>query len=66
MDPTKLYTTREAGEILGITGRTVRRWARTGRLQAINLTEGDGKAKLRIHADELQRFIDDQTLDESA
>lgn len=66
MNPTQLYSTREAGEILGVTGVTVWRWVKRGRIPAVNLTEGEGKARLRIRADELQKFIDDHALDESA
>lgn len=66
MDPNQLYTTREAGEILGVTRATVWRWVNAGRIQAIDLTEGEGKAKLRIRGDDLQSFIDDQTLELSA
>lgn len=64
MNPTQLYSTREAGEILGVTGLTVWRWVRDGRIPAVNLTEGDGRAKFRIRADELQKFIDRLTLDD--
>lgn len=63
---TQLYTTREAGEILGVTAGTVWRYAKAGRLRSVNLAEGDGRAKLRIRADDLQQFIDDQTLELSA
>lgn len=63
---TRLYTTDQAGEILGVTGVTVWRWVKAGRIQATDLTSGDGKPKLRISADDLQRFIDDHKLDESA
>lgn len=64
MNPTQLYSTREAGEILGVTRYTVWRWVKAGRIAATNLTEGEGKAKLRIRVDELQKFIDDNALDD--
>lgn len=66
MNPTQLYTTREAGEILGVTGYTIWRWAKAGRIPAVNLAEGESRAKLRIRADDLQQFIDANKLDLSA
>lgn len=63
---TRLYTTSQAGEILGVTGNTVWRWVREKRIPATDLTGGDGKPKLRISADDLQRFIENQKLEESA
>lgn len=62
----RLYTTDQAGEILGVTGNTVWRWVKAGRITATDLTSGDGKPKLRISADDLQKFIDDHKLDETA
>lgn len=67
MNATQLYSTREAGEILGVTGMTVWRYVKAGRLRAVNLAEpGAARSKLRIRADDLQKFIDNRTLGLSA
>lgn len=66
-DPIQLYTTREAGEILGVTAMSVWRYVKAGRLRAVNLAGPDAtRPKLRIRADDLQKFIDNRTLEESA
>lgn len=63
----RLYTTHEAGERLGVTRVTVWRYVKAGRLRAINLNlDPTAKPKYRISADELQEFIDSQTLPLSA
>jgi excisionase family DNA binding protein len=62
---TKLYTTAEAAEILGVASITVWRWVNAGRIRAVDLSTGD-RAKLRIREDDLQKFIDDRTLEQSA
>lgn len=66
MDSTQLYTISQAGEMLGVSSVTVWRWVNTGRIRGINLTEGEGKPMLRVRADDLLQFIDDQTLNRSA
>lgn len=66
MNPTQLYSTREAGEILGVSSVTVWRWVKAGRIRAIDLTEGDEKSKLRIRGDDLQKFINTNTLERTA
>jgi len=63
---TKLYTTEEAGEVLGVSGVTVWRWINTGRIRAVELNETGDKSKLRIREDDLQQFIEDRTLKTSA
>lgn len=65
MTATKLYTTAEAGEILGVTGKTVWVWVNAGRIRAVNLSTG-GKPKLRIREDDLQKFIEERTLGKTA
>jgi excisionase family DNA binding protein len=58
---TQLYTTAEAGEILGVTSVTVWRWINAGRIRAVELGTAD-KPKLRIREDDLQKFIEERTL----
>lgn len=65
MTTTQLYTTAEAGELLGVSGVTVWRWINAGRIRAVELGTGD-KPKLRIRDDDLQQFIEDRTLELSA
>lgn len=61
MTATQLHTTAEAGQILGVTGVTVWRWVNAGRIRAVDIGAGD-KPKLRIRDDDLQAFIEEQTL----
>lgn len=62
----RLYSTAEAGDILGVTAISVWRWIKAGRIPAINLTEGDSKPKYRIRAEDLEKFLGDNALDLSA
>jgi excisionase family DNA binding protein len=73
VDDTKLYSTAEVGEKLGVSRVTVWRWIAAGHLRAIDLSVGpDGevfagrKARLRIREPDLQQFIDDLALNASA
>lgn len=66
MAATQLYTTAEAGEVLGVSGITVWRWVNQGRIRAVELNDTGGKAKLRIREDDLQKFIEERTLKQSA
>lgn len=67
MTATQLHTTAEAGEILGVTSVTVWRWINAGRLRAVDLAMAtERKPKLRIRDDDLQQFIEDRTLEQSA
>ena len=51
------YTTAEVGEILGMTGYTVREWARHGRIHATKRRCGRGRSKEWIVShDELTRI----------
>jgi excisionase family DNA binding protein len=51
------YTTAEVGEILGMTGYTVREWARHGRIRATKRPCGRGRSKEWIVShDELTRI----------
>lgn len=62
---TRLYTTAEAGKRLGVSAVTVWRWINLGRIRAVELGTPD-KPKLRIRDDDLQQFIDDRTLRQTA
>jgi excisionase family DNA binding protein len=51
------YTTAEVGEILGMSGYTVREWARHGRIRAAKRPCGRGRSKEWIVShDELTRI----------
>lgn len=65
MATTQLYSTAEAGKILGVTSVTVWRWVNAGRIRAVELGTSD-RPKLRIRDDDLQQFIDERTLEQSA
>ncbi len=51
--PDRLLTPDEAAEVVGTTGRTIRRWIRQSRLPAIHLSE----RTIRIRPDDLETFI---------
>lgn len=65
MAATQLYSTEEAGEILGVTSVTVRRWVNQGRIRVVEISTGN-RPKLRIREDDLQKFIEERTLDPTA
>lgn len=54
VDMGKRYSTRQVGEILGISRNTVYKLVDSGQLVAINL---GGNAGLRISEEEVKRFI---------
>ena len=62
---TQLYTTEEAGLILGVHEETVRRWVKLGRIRGVELGT-DLRTRLRIREDDLEAFINSRTFDATA
>lgn len=58
-----LYTVREAGEQLGIGRNAVYTLINTGELRVVNVAGAGKRPKLRVRADDLQRFVDANTHD---
>jgi len=52
LPPKTCFTVNEVSEILGVSGKTVRRWLKQGKLQAFKT-----EATWRITREELLRFI---------
>ncbi len=52
-----LVSTDAAAEFLGVSTRTLARWARTGRLRTVRLTPGPGSGRVRVPRAELARLI---------
>lgn len=57
VDPCRLYTVVEAGELLGTGKDFVYEQIRSGRLQVVDLGAYGGRAKLRVPAPCLADFI---------
>lgn len=53
----KVYTIKEVSEMLKVHDRTVRRYIRSGELQAINLGS-DSQPNWRIREDDLEEFLE--------
>lgn len=54
-----LLDTDAAAEFLGVTTRTLARWARSGRLAVVRLTPGPGTGRVRIPRAEIARLLAD-------
>lgn len=64
MLPEKLYTTKEAAEIFGVTIYTMREWLRTGVLEGVKI--GKTKKHWRIPESELTRAVKEKHGDTAA
>lgn len=53
----KVYTIKEVSEMLKVHDRTIRRYIRSGELQAINLGS-DSQPNWRIREDDLEEFLE--------
>jgi len=60
MKPEKLYTVKEAGEILGLSKYTVRDRIRKGQIKAIRVMGRGTNGEYRIEETELERYIQSQ------
>ena len=60
MKPEKLYTVKEAGEILGLSKYTVRDRIRKGQIKAIHVDGRGTNGEYRIEETELERYIQSQ------
>lgn len=49
----ELFSSEQAGEMLGVTGRAVRKWIKSGRIKAILVAAGRHRS---IHIDEIERI----------
>jgi excisionase family DNA binding protein len=61
MTTPKVYTFKEAGELLGTSHDTVNRLVRAGRLRVVNISAGDARPRFRVRADDLTKFIEENT-----
>ena len=59
----KLYTLEEAGDLLGVSGRTVQRLIADGELRCVDVAAtGNGtRRRLRVRSEDLERFINKRT-----
>lgn len=60
--PVELYSTDRAGEILGVSGMTVRRMIEGGQLRSVDISaEGSARPRYRVRSDDLAEYIDSRT-----
>ncbi len=58
----ELYSTDRAGEILEVSGMTVRRMIYTGELRGVDISpEGSARPRYRVRSDDLAAYIESRT-----
>lgn len=63
----ELYSTSRAGEILEVTGMTIRRMIASGELRVVDIApEGSARPRYRVRSDDLAEYIDSRTSSRSA